>query len=136
MTLSKQLLVMLVSAIVGASTIFGISLLKMDQIYATTTTCQNTTLPSVLLLDDMQRGFYRIRLLLWEHIGTEVTNKDEMKVLDDRYRTYRGEFEKNLKNYALFASDTEDKKIDFFHNPSNNPKTTIKINQRTDQIKA
>ena len=26
--------------------------------------------------------------------------------------------------------------IDFFHNPSNNPKTTIKINQRTDQIKA
>ncbi len=136
MTLSKQLLVMLVSAIVGASTIFGISLLKMDQIYATTTTCQNTTLPSVLLLDDMQRGFYRIRLLLWEHIGTEVTNKDEMKVLDDRYRTYRGEFEKNLKNYALFASDTEDKKIVFFHNPSNNPKTTIKINQRTDQIKA
>ena len=86
MTLSKQLLVMLVSAIVGASTIFGISLLKMDQIYATTTTCQNTTLPSVLLLDDMQRGFYRIRLLLWEHIGTEVTNKDEMKVLDDTYR--------------------------------------------------
>ena len=27
-------------------------------------------------------------------------------------------------------------KLDFFHNPSNNPKTTIKINQRTDQIKA
>lgn len=27
-------------------------------------------------------------------------------------------------------------KIDFFHNPSNNPKTTIKINQSTDQIKA
>lgn len=111
MTLSKQLLVMLISAIVGASTIFGISLLKMDQIYSTTTTCQNTTLPSVLLLDDMQRGFYRIRLLLWEHIGTDVTNKDEMKVLDDRYRTYRGEFENNLKNYALFAMDVNDKEI-------------------------
>ena len=26
--------------------------------------------------------------------------------------------------------------LDFFHNPSNNPKTTIKINQRPDQIKA
>ena len=111
MTLSKQLLIMLVSAIVGASTIFGISLLKMDQIYTTTTTCQNTTLPSVLLLDDMQRGFYRIRLLLWEHIGTDITNKDEIKILDDRYRTYRGEFETNLKNYALFASDDKDKEI-------------------------
>ena len=99
MTLSKQLLLMLLSAILGASIIFGISLVKMDQIYTTTTTCQNTTLPSVLVLDDMQRGFYRIRLLLWEHIGTDVTNKDEMKVLDDRYRTYRGEFENNLKNY-------------------------------------
>ena len=39
MTLSKQLLVMLVSAIVGASTIFGISLLKMDQIYAAAPKC-------------------------------------------------------------------------------------------------
>ncbi len=111
MTLSKQLLVMLVSAIVGASTIFGISLLKMDQIYTTTTTCQNTTLPSVLLLDDMQRGFYRIRLLLWEHIGTDVTNKDEIKTLDERYRTYRGEYENNLKNYVLFASDAKDREI-------------------------
>jgi len=111
MTLSKQLLVMLVSAIVGASTIFGISLLKMDQIYTTTTSCQKITLPSVLLLDDMQRGFYRIRLLLWEHIGTEVSNKEEIKVLDDRYVTYRGEFEANLKNYALFANDAKDKEI-------------------------
>lgn len=111
MTLSKQLLLMLLSAILGASIIFGISLVKMDQIYTTTTTCQNTTLPSVLVLDDMQRGFYRIRLLLWEHIGTDITNKDEMKVLDDRYRTYRGEFEKNLENYALFATDVKDKEI-------------------------
>ncbi|AFL68045.1 methyl-accepting chemotaxis protein [Sulfurospirillum barnesii] len=111
MTLSRQLLVMLISAILGASIIFGISLMKMDQIYTTTTSCQQTTLPSVLLLDDMQRGFYRIRLLLWEHIGTEVSNKEEIKVLDERYATYRREFETNLKNYALFASDDKDKEI-------------------------
>jgi len=111
MTLSKQLLVMLVSAIVGASTIFGISLLKMDQIYTTTTTCQKETLPSVLLLDDMQRGFYRIRLLLWEHIGTDVNDKNEIKTLDDRYRTYRTEYETNLKNYETYVSDAQDKEI-------------------------
>ena len=35
------------------------------------------------------------------------------------------EFEKALINI-----------LDFFHNPSNNPKTTIKINQSTDQTKA
>ena len=111
MTLSKQLLVMLVSAILGASIIFGISLVKMDQIYTTTTTCQKDTLPSVLLLDDMQRGFYRIRLLLWEHIGTDIKNKDELKILDERYRTYRGEFETNLKNYETYLSDAQDKEI-------------------------
>jgi methyl-accepting chemotaxis protein len=111
MTLSRQLLIMLISAILGAFIIFGISLIKMDQIYTTTTSCQRATLPSVLLLDDMQRGFYRIRLLLWEHIGTEVSNKEEIKVLDERYATYRGEFETNLKNYALFASDNKDKEI-------------------------
>lgn len=102
---------MLVSAILGSSIIFGISLFKMDQIYTTTTTCQKNTLPIVLLLDDMQRGFYRIRLLLWEHIGTDVTNKDELKVLDDRYRTYREQFENNLKSYAILVSDPKDKEI-------------------------
>ena len=111
MTLSKQLLLMLVSAILGASIIFGISLVKMDQIYATTTICQKDTLPSVLLLDDMQRGFYRIRLLLWEHIGTDIQNKDEIKILDERYRTYRGEFEKNLKHYDTYLSDAKEKEI-------------------------
>jgi len=111
MTLSKQLMVMLVSAILGASIIFGISLVKMDQIYTTTTTCQNDTLPSVLLLDDMQRGFYRIRLLLWEHIGTDIHDKDEIKTLDERYLTYRGEFEANLKNYNTYLSDAKDKEI-------------------------
>ena len=111
MNLSKQLLLMLISAILGAVSIFGISLVKMDQIYATTTVCQTNTLPSVLLLDDMQRGFYRIRLLLWEHIGTPVSDKAEIKVLDDRYRTYRGEFEKNMKNYGDFVANAKDKEI-------------------------
>ncbi len=37
---------------------------------------------------------------------------------------------------AIPTSQLELLKLDFFHNPSNNPKTTIKINQRTDQIKA
>ena len=111
MTLSKQLLTMLASAIVGASIIFSISLVKMDQIYITTTTCQTNTLPSVLLLDDMQRGFYRIRLLLWEHIGTDINDKNEIKILDERYRTYRGEFENNLKMYASFATDAKDQEI-------------------------
>ena len=111
MTLSKQLLIMLFSAVIGASVIYGISLIKMDQIYATTTTCQKNTLPSLLVLDDMQRGFYRIRLLLWEHIGTEVSNQEEIKVLDDRYRTYRGQFEANLKHYAVFVADGIEKEI-------------------------
>jgi len=102
---------MLVSAILGASIIFGISLIKMDQIYTTTTTCQKNTLPSILVLDNMQRGFYRIRLLLWEHIGTDVNDKDEIKTLDERYRTYRGEYENNLKNYEIFTSDAKDKEI-------------------------
>jgi len=34
------------------------------------------------------------------------------------------------------VTDKVDLLLDFFHNPSNNPKTTIKINQSTDQIKA
>ena len=42
---------------------------------------------------------------------------------------------KGLADYEASAERIE-KLLDFFHNPSNNPKTTIKINQRTDQIKA
>ena len=46
----------------------------------------------------------------------------------------------NLDNFDDKIEDImiriKNKKLDFFHNPSNNPKTTIKINQSTDQIKA
>ena len=40
------------------------------------------------------------------------------------------------KTYVHHNANDADFTLDFFHNPSNNPKTTIKINQRTDQIKA
>ena len=41
-----------------------------------------------------------------------------------------------MSKITALPKNVSEETIDFFHNPSNNPKTTIKINQRTDQIKA
>ena len=52
---------------------------------------------------------------------------------------FRGWLQKlNFQSVPFYTSHltTGLKILDFFHNPSNNPKTTIKINQSTDQIKA
>ncbi|WP_277640305.1 methyl-accepting chemotaxis protein [Wolinella succinogenes] len=109
MSISKQLLILLISAILGSSIVFGIGLAKINQTYSIMSESQNKSLPSILLLDDMQRGFYRIRLLLWEHLSFD--EEGEMQKLNQKYREYRKEFEENLKNYASLVFLEEEAQI-------------------------
>lgn len=109
MSISRQLMTMLAIAILGIGAVFTIGIQKMESVYEKANTCNVNSLPSVLLMGDLQQGMYRIRLAIWEHITFH--EKDEMKKIEDKYRGYKEAFEKDLKKYELLLSDAKDKEL-------------------------
>ena len=109
MSISKQLMTMLVIAILGIGAVFMIGIQKMDTVYEKTNTCNVNSLPSVLLMGKLQKGMYRMRLMIWEHMSS--TEQNTMKEIEGRYLTYKATFEKDLKSYELMLSDAKDKEL-------------------------
>jgi len=109
MSISKQLMTMLLIAILGIGAVFTIGIQKMERVYEETNTCNVNSLPSVLLMSKLQKELYRIRLSIWEHMGS--SDPKEMKEIEGRYLTYRTDFTKDLKNYEVMISDAKDKEL-------------------------
>ena len=109
MSISKQLMTMLGLSLLGFVLIFGISLSKMEQVYEKTNTCNINSLPSILVMASRQKGMYRQRIALWEHLSTEDAN--EMKKIEERFLTVKADFEKDYKSYEALLSDAKDKEL-------------------------
>jgi len=107
MSISKQLMTMLAIAILGIFAVFTIGISKMDQVFEKTNTCNVNSLPSVLIMGNLQQSMYRIRLTVWEHMSTD--NTAEMKKMEEQYRKYKMDFEKDFKSYESLLSDAKDK---------------------------
>lgn len=109
MSISKQLMTMLFIAIVGIGAVFTIGIQKMERVYEETNTCNVNSLPGVLLMGKLQKGLYRIRLTIWEHMGS--SDAKDMKAIEERYFTYKAEFTKDLESYKAFLSDAKDEEL-------------------------
>ncbi|ARU49152.1 methyl-accepting chemotaxis protein [Sulfurospirillum diekertiae] len=109
MSISKQLLVMLAVAILATCTIFGISFMKMEQVYAETNYSNVNTLPSVFVLDESMQIAYRLRLAIWQHISqTEIAGKDKVEA---NMQTLNQKLNVAIKSYDAFISDDKDKEF-------------------------
>ena len=111
MSISKQLMTMLTIALLGLSLNFGVSLVKMDQVFEKANTCNINSLPSVLVMNDLMQGMYRIRIILWEVTTSEAHDKNELKQLDERYAIAKTKLEKTYKSYDALISDAKDKEL-------------------------
>ncbi|WP_442765882.1 MCP four helix bundle domain-containing protein [Sulfurospirillum cavolei] len=83
MSISRQLMMMLSIAIFGLIAIFGIGLTKMEQVFEKTNTCNVNSLPSVLIMADMQNEFNQMRVRLWEHITAH--DKEDFQRIEKRF---------------------------------------------------
>jgi len=106
MTIGKQLLAMLAIAIVGACTIFGISITKMDAIYQETNYANVNSIPSIDLLNDTMQNGYRLRLNLWEHISNADTQ--EMEKAEKAIAKVKESIEASFKTYETLITDEQD----------------------------
>ena len=106
MTIGKQLMVMLAIAIIGACTIFGISMNKMDKVYEETNYVTVNSLPSVMALSDAMLYGLRLRLVMWEHItqdDKEINAKSKEGIL-----SALNDLSKVLDKYGKLVSDDKD----------------------------
>jgi methyl-accepting chemotaxis protein len=111
MSISKQLMTMLGLSLLGFILIFGISISKMEQVFEKTNTCNINSLPSILVMDDLSQGMYRIRLVFWEMTTADTFDKNEVQKLTERFNTLKAKFEKDYKKYELLISDAKDKEL-------------------------
>jgi len=109
MSISRQLMMMLSIAIFGLIAIFGIGLSKMDQVFEKTNTCNVNSLPSVLIMADMQNEFNQMRVRLWEHITAHTT--EDFQRIEKRFHEYQAKFDASYKKYESLLSDEKDKEM-------------------------
>ena len=109
MSISKQLITMLCIAILGILAVFGIGFSKMEQVYTKTNTCNVNSLPSILLIMDLQQAMYRMRMTALQHLSAE--DLKAKKTLEETFSKYKNDFEQANKNYERYLSDTKDKEF-------------------------
>ena len=107
MTIGKQLIAMLAIAIIGAFTIFGISITKMDAVYNETNLANVDSIPGIDILNDTIQNGYRLRLNLWEHISNVDTG--EMDKAEKAILKVKESIEDALKAYEPLVSDEEER---------------------------
>ncbi len=109
MSLSKQLMTMLAIVILGIGAVFTISIQKMDTVYHKTNTANVNSVPSILVMANVQKDFYRMRLAVWEHLT--YSDLENMKATEKKYLEYKTTFEKHYKAYEALISDAYDNEL-------------------------
>ena len=107
MSISKQLITMLLIAILGIIAVFSIGMTKMEHVYAKTNTCNVNSLPSILLIGDLQQAMYRMRIVALQHI--ESDDLKAQKALEEKFDGYKRDFEKANHDYERLISDAKDR---------------------------
>ncbi len=100
---------MLCIAILGILAVFGIGFSKMEHVYTKTNTCNVNSLPSVLVMADIQKNMYRMRLAVTQHLSSD--NEESKKELEKRYATYKADLQKDFKLYETLLTDAKDKEL-------------------------
>lgn len=109
MSISKQLLAMLLIAILGLVGVLSISIQKMETVYQKTNTCNVDALPSVLILSDALFNASMIRVLIWQHIAQD--DLSVMQKIENDLEKRKQLLEESLKKYEPFISDDTDKEF-------------------------
>lgn len=109
MSISKQLMAMLLMAILGFIGVLGISFQKMEQVYEKTNTCNVDALPTILIMADLQENFYRYRICAWKFAA--LHNKEEIKKTRENSLEYKANVLKGFQQYEAFISDQKERDL-------------------------
>ena len=125
MTVTKKMLLLVLSAVLGILMLSGISLYQMNKVYDSANFANVNTVPSLTTLGELRAGFNRVRINLMRHILNvdanrmseiekdiaanrqavlEAIKKYESTIADDKDRSY---LEQSKALYAEFDREVE-----------------------------
>ena len=110
MSISKQLIAMLMIAILGIISVFGISYISLEKVYDQTNYGNVNSLPSVIVLNSALNDAIRLRLFLWQHMGT-VDNNDLKAAIEKNLNAAKEGLLGDLKKYESLFSDAKDQEM-------------------------
>jgi len=109
MSISKQLMTMLAIAILGIGAVFTIGIQKMGQVYEQTNYCNVNALPSISVMSDMMRNFYRIRVYAFEYMTTD--DPTAMSQSEKMIKERKEALAKDMTLYSELVSDEKDQEL-------------------------
>ncbi|MDD3466081.1 MAG: methyl-accepting chemotaxis protein [Campylobacterales bacterium] len=109
MTISKQLVILIASAIIGMIAMFGVGFSKIDKVYEETNYCNVNSLPSIMVLHDAIEDVATMRVVAYKYIVEGDPKQKDSN--EDRLLKSKKEFDEGMKKYESLASDDKDKSM-------------------------
>lgn len=109
MTISRQLMVLIASAIMGMMAMFAVGYSKIGKVYEETNYCNVNSLPSIITLHDAIEDVATMRVVAYKYM---VENDPKQKEANEqRLLKSKKEFDEGLKKYETLLSDDKDKEM-------------------------
>jgi len=109
MSISKQLIILIASAIIGIIAVFTISYQKIGQVYEHTNYSNVNSIPSIVVLNEAISNISTMRVIAYKYM---VENEPKQKdANEERLNSSKKALDEALKKYETLISDEKDKNM-------------------------
>ncbi|HEX8963601.1 MAG TPA: methyl-accepting chemotaxis protein [Rhodocyclaceae bacterium] len=109
MTVTKKMLLLVFSALLGIATLAGVAMMEMGKVFETTNFANVNTVPALVYLDNARENFMHIRVRVLQH--TMATSDEQMAQFDKGIAKNRDGFAKAMKDYEATIADDKDRQL-------------------------
>jgi len=107
MTISRQLMTLIATAIIGIGVVFGIGHYKLERVYEETNYCNVNSVPSIVVLNEAIANVSTMRVIAYKYLVESEPKQKEAN--EERLNKAKAELDAALKKYESLISDEKDK---------------------------
>jgi len=109
MTISKKMILLVMSALLGIILLSGIAYQQMNQVYTAANFANVNSVPSIVALNKLRNAVNTQIQLVYTHILT--TDDKTMAEIDATIKTNRNDIQAAIDDYAKLLADDEDRQL-------------------------
>ncbi|GAC1032929.1 methyl-accepting chemotaxis protein [Pseudomonas sp. No.21] len=109
MTISKKMILLVMSALLGILLLSGVSYQQMNQVYTAANYANINSVPSIVVINTLRNALNQHIQQIYTHILT--TDEAAMKELDKGLLDNEGAIQSAIEDYTKLLSDSEDEQL-------------------------
>lgn len=109
MTISKKMILLVMSALLGILLLSGVSYYQMNQVYNAANYANVNSVPSIVAINKLRNALNTQIQLIYSHVLS--TDAQTMANIDAAIVTNRGDIQMALDEYAKLVSDEQDRQL-------------------------